>query len=40
MTAQTAAAIEAYVARVVAAAPPLSESQRAALRPLLNGGDR
>lgn len=40
MSAQAADAIEAYVARIVSAAPPLSESQKAALRPLLNGGTR
>lgn len=40
MTAQTAAAIEAYVARIVAAAPPLTDSQKATLRPLLNGSTR
>ncbi|MGO2520189.1 MAG: hypothetical protein ACTH8F_08705 [Microbacterium sp.] len=40
MNAQTAAAIEAYVARIVAAAPPLSDAQKAKLRPLLSGGAR
>lgn len=40
MSGQIADAIEAYVARIVAAAPPLTESQKATLRPLLNGGTR
>lgn len=39
MTAQTTVAVEAYIARIVTAAPPFTEAQKARLRPLLSGGD-
>jgi hypothetical protein len=40
MTAQTSSTVEAYIVRVVAAAPPLTEAQKAKLRPLLSGSGR